>query len=352
MPACVRQTATSGSNAPAIGQLSLASQIGQFTSISLTLARRTSLRSKHTSAVHRMIADTTSTMIKPNFFILGAPKCGTTSLAAWLSEHPDIYLSPTKEPHFFNTDHKRSICSLKGYERLFAGADKRHRAVGEASVWYLCSTVAVKNILNYNADARFIVMLRNPVDMAPSLHEEQVFTGREDVTDFTEAWSLQDARRQGHRLPTMVSEPQYVQYGDACRLGKQVARLLEIVSPGRVKFILLEDVARDPAAIYRSVLRFLDVGDDHHPNFQVHNQAKMRRWHALNTMAWVVSNARTALGIERGLGLWQRIDAINRVERLRAPISDNMKRTLRDYFAADVVLLQSQIGRDLSHWHA
>jgi Sulfotransferase family len=81
--------------------------------------------------VHRPIAGITSTMIKPNFFILGAPKCGTTSLAVWLSEHPHIYM-PQKEPHFFNTDHRRFLNSRVGYERLFAGANERHRVVGEA----------------------------------------------------------------------------------------------------------------------------------------------------------------------------------------------------------------------------
>jgi len=298
-----------------------------------------------------MIADITSTVIKPTFFILGAPKCGTTSLAAWLSEHPDIYMSP-KEPHFFNTDHKRFLNSLAGYERLFAGADERHRAVGEASVWYLCSSVAVKNILNYSPQARFIVMLRNPVDMAPSLHEEQVFTGREDVTDFAEAWKLQDARRNGRRLPTMVSEPKYVQYGDLCSLGAQVARLLEIVSPERVKFLLLEDVAGNPAAAYHSVLQFLGVSDDHRQDFRVHNQAKTRRWRGLLPVAWAASNVKRALGIERGLGLWKRIDAINRVERPRAPIGEDMRRTLRNYFAADIALLQVMIGRDLSQWRS
>ena len=54
-------------------------------------------------------------MIRPNFFILGAPKCGTTSVAAWLSEHQEVYMSPTKEPHFFNTDHKRFLNSLESY---------------------------------------------------------------------------------------------------------------------------------------------------------------------------------------------------------------------------------------------
>jgi hypothetical protein len=56
------------------------------------------------------------------------------------------------------------------------------------------------------------------------------------------------------------------------------------------------------------------------------------------------------LGIERGLGLWTRIDAINRIERPRPPIDDDMRRILRNYFVADVVLLQNLIGRDLSHW--
>jgi Sulfotransferase domain len=290
-------------------------------------------------------------MIKPNFFILGAPKCGTTSLAVWLSEHPQIYM-PQKEPHFFNTDHRRFLNSLEGYERLFAGANARHRAVGEASVWYLSSASAVKNILDYAPDAKFIVMLRNPVDMAPSLHEEQVFTGREDVADFAKAWNLRDARRAGCSLPTMVWDPKLVQYDDLCSLGAQVERLLETVPRERVKFLLLEDVARDSGASYRSVLEFLGVDDDHRQDFETYNQAKTRRWQSLVTVAWAVSSAKATLGIERGLGLWKRIDAMNRVERLRPPIGDDMKQVLRDYFATDVALLQNLIGRDLSQWHA
>ena len=291
-------------------------------------------------------------MVKPNLFILGAPKCGTTSLAAWLAEHPDIYFSPIKEPHFFNTDHKRFLNSLESYEKLFAGAGRRHRAVGEASVWYLCSSVAVKNILDYSPAAKFIVMLRNPVEMAPSLHEEQVFTGREDVADFAEAWKLRDARRAGSNLPLMVWDPKLVQYDDLCRLGAQVRRLLDIAPRDRVKFLLFEDVAGDPGAAYRAVLEFLGIDDDHRRDFPTHNRAKTRRWKNLVTVAWAASSVKTALGIERGLGLWKRIDAMNRVERPRPQISDDMKRVLRNYFAADVDLLQSLIGRDLSRWRS
>jgi hypothetical protein len=291
-------------------------------------------------------------MIKPNFFIVGAPKCGTTSLAAWIADHPDIYFSPTKEPHFFNTDHKRFINSIQGYESLFEGATKSHRAVGEASVWYLYSSAAVANILAYNPDAKFIVMLRNPVEMAPSLHEELVFTGREDVADFAAAWNLQDARRRGEHLPRMVWEPKYLQYGDLCSLGGQVKRLFQSVPREHVKVILLDDLTQDPGGVYRSVLQFLGVDDDHRRDFRPLNRAKSRRWPGLLAVAWAVTTAKRAIGMEGGLGLWKRIDALNRVERPRSPVSTEMKQRLQDYFGGDIVLLQQLIERDLSRWLA
>ena len=57
---------------------------------------------------------------RPNFFIIGAPKCGTTSLSVWLSEHPKIFMSPIKEPHFFNTDDRQAVTTLDQYEALFS----------------------------------------------------------------------------------------------------------------------------------------------------------------------------------------------------------------------------------------
>lgn len=138
-------------------------------------------------------------MKKPNFFIIGAPKCGTTSLAAWLAEHPQIFMSPIKEPQFFNKDVGFPMKSLQAYEKLFKDASSGHIAVGEATVLYLYSKVAVRNILDYNPDAKFIVCLRNPVDMAYSLHEQWFFNGIEDIEDFKEAWLMQDIERGRHR---------------------------------------------------------------------------------------------------------------------------------------------------------
>ncbi len=291
-------------------------------------------------------------MKKPNFFIIGAPKCGTTSLAAWLAEHPQIYMSPTKEPHYFNTDQQRYLNSLQGYERLFEGANGRHRAVGEASVWYLFSETAVGNILDYSPQAKFIVLLRNPVDMAPSLHEEMVFNGREEVADFATAWSLQDERRSGARLPPMVWEPSYVQYGPACSLGAQMARLARRVSPEQTMVILLDELRADPHGTYSAVLEFLGVGDDGRHDFPVLNSAKHRRWPGLARLPWLATRVKRALGIERGFGLWGRVDVLNRVERPRSPINSTTLSMLQDYFRSDIRLLEEVTGRDLSAWLA
>jgi hypothetical protein len=291
-------------------------------------------------------------MIKPNFFIIGAPKCGTTSLASWLSEHPEIYFSPTKEPHFFNTDHRRFLNSLQSYERLFSAAAQTHRAIGEASVWYMYSSAAVPNILKYNNDAKFIVMLRNPIEMAPSLHEELVFTGREDVKKFSDAWNLQELRRNGQRLPQMVWEPKYVQYGDLCSLGVQLERVYRSVPRERVKVLLLEDLSHNSSGTYRSVLEFLGVSDDHRHDFTVHNPAKKRRWAGLLRLAWLSVTIKRALGIEGGFGLWRHVDAWNRVNRERSATDQQMRSVLRDYFKSDIERLQALIGRDLKHWLA
>ena len=289
-------------------------------------------------------------MKKPNFFIIGAPKCGTTSLAAWLADHPRIFMSPAKEPHFFNDDDRRTITTLAGYESLFREAGANHVAVGEASVWYLYSNTAVPNINTYAPDAKFIVMLRDPIDMAPALHEEMIFTGFEDETNFASAWLLQEERQLGRRLPALCWEPRRLQYGEVCRLGAQVERLLQRVAADRMLTILFDDFKADPCLQYLRVLDFLEVPDDGRRSFPNVNPAKVRRWPLLPRIAAAAVEVKQAFGIERGFGIWRRIDSANRVSRRRAPLAVETRRQLAGYFATDVALLAQTLNLDLRHW--
>ncbi|WP_051531651.1 sulfotransferase family protein [Sphingomonas sp. URHD0057] len=235
-------------------------------------------------------------MSRPNFFILGAPKCGTTSLAAWLSQHPDVFIPPEKELNFFDDDHSyNERMSLAQYERLFAAADAK--AIGEASVWYLYSRTAVANILKYQPDARFIVCVRDPVDMAFSLHQQQQFSRWEDLADFREAWEAQEARKHG--APVAAPERSHLYYGDVCKLGEQVERLL--AQTDKVHFVRLEVLRADPRRVYQGVLEFLEV-PPHDADYGAHNVAKVRRSLFVQKLLQSLFRTKHRLGIRASFG--------------------------------------------------
>lgn len=291
---------------------------------------------------------------KPDFFILGAPKCGTTTLAQWLAEHPEIYFSPRKEPHFFNTDGAPSTLTLDEYEAYFAGADERHVAVGEGSTHYLASHVAVPQILEYSPDARFVVCLRNPVEMAPALHNECLRQGWEVERSFEAAWHLQARRRAGERVPRMAArtDPGRLQYGRRCRLGEQLERLYGWVERERVLPVLLDDVKQDPGREYRRVLDFLGVSDDGRDSFPVANVSRRLRSVAFAKTIRATILARDALGIRGDWGIANKFRRWNARADANPPLSPEIREELRAYYADDIERLATLLDRDLSHWLA
>ena len=293
---------------------------------------------------------------KPNFFIIGAPKCGTTSLGAWLSEHPEIYMSPVKEPHFYNTDMKYvHVKSWKEYERLFNSVTDKHIAVGEASVWYLFSQVAVPRIERELSDVKYIVMIRNPVDMAYSLHEQLVVAGNEHIKDFMKAWHLSEERARGRFIGRWCRDPKILDYKSACLLGKQVGRLYENVPKERVLILLLDEIKTNPRKEYLKVLNFLSVPDDGRIEFPVFNAAKERKYLWLRYMVMAAGRASGAMkkffGLSgRGTGLLISIDKRNIRYRPRPPMPVEIREELVEYFREDLRLLSTLIDKDLSKW--
>ncbi|SMC26491.1 Sulfotransferase domain-containing protein [Desulfacinum hydrothermale DSM 13146] len=293
-------------------------------------------------------------MTNPNFFIIGAPKCGTTSLSAWLAEHPNIYMSPMKEPQFFNSDLQISIVPNRyAYERLFRGVKAKHAAVGEASVWYLASQVAVPRIEQELPGSRYIVMIRNPVDAAYSLHEQQLVTGNEHIKDFAAAWNLSEEREVGKFVTRRCREPRLLNYKNVCLFGRQLARLMDTVCKQRVLVLLLDDVKENPRREYMKVLDFLGVEDDGRQDFPAMNTAKELRWPILY---YAVRDLGHFLGIKRWLAvpeLWRLVNIIigyNNRFRPRELMSIDLREELTEYFREDIYLLQKLLERDLSPW--
>lgn len=291
-------------------------------------------------------------MKKPNFFIVGAPKCGTTWLHHYLSQHPQVYMCNPKEPHFFNTDSKfRFFRSLDAYEALFAPAPADAIAVGEASVRYLLSHVAASNILEYQPDARFIAMVRNPVDMAPSLHKQVLFSSYESVENFDQAWHLQAERANGLQVPDHCLDGSLVQYRSTCLLGEQLDRLVRRAGRDRVHVIVYDDLRADPASVFASAIDFLDLQPWAPDTFQTVNAAKARRSPWLARRVKDLARLKEKLGLRASMGLLARLNRMNtsspdRVSRPSAAVLDTMRRD----FAPDVELLSRILHRPLDHW--
>lgn len=290
-------------------------------------------------------------MKRPNFFVIGAAKCGTTSLTKWLNGHQNVFVCNPKEPGFFDTDLGRpNRLTLNDYERLFASASDEHIAVGEGSTGYIRSHVAVDNILSYNNDARFIACLRNPIDMAVSLHGQLLREGTENVESFEEAWQLQERRRKGEAIPFFCDEPTKLQYGDVCKLGMQLEHLLSLVPRGKLHVVLFDDMVKSPLSIYQDVLSFLGVPYDGRTVFQTSNPSRMvPRWMSLLMAS--VREAKRIMKISGSLGLlnggWLDKKLSRSVDR---NISLEMKARLHEYFMPDIKRLEDILKRDLSCW--
>ena len=242
-------------------------------------------------------------MTLPNAFIIGAPKCGTSSLAVWLGEHPDIFLSAIKEPHYFADDlTTRSVSSLRRYKRLFEAAPEAALRI-EASTWYLYSKTAIRNIEEAVDDARYVVLVRDPIDMAVSLFHHNRRTLNEDSATLEEAWKKQFARADGQELPRRCRNPEFLQYRDACSLKSMITDLYAQVSPSRVLVVSLEQLKSDPRQAYVRVLNHFGLPDDQRTDFPVHNRAREARLPALHSAIRAAYRLKRRVGVNRSFGV-------------------------------------------------
>ena len=300
-------------------------------------------------------------MKRPNFFIVGAPKCGTTALAEYLRTHPRAFLTQPKEPHYFSTDFPYYYApgneSLDHYLALYNDARDSDLAVGEGSVWYLYSERAAHEILSFEPAARFVVMVRNPLEMAPSLHSQMLYMRDEAEESFARAWALQGERQAGRAVPPTCRVPEFLHYGEAAKLGAQIQRLLATAPREQVKVIVFDDFRADTGAVYAETLAFLGLPDDGRREFETVNANKEHRTRLLarltqrppKVLVSAAKGIKRLTGIKR-LGILDRLRQSNRRAATREGLDPHLKEEMKTYFADDVALLGSLIGRDLSHW--
>src|SRR5437763_13395711 len=161
--------------------------------------------------------------------IVGAPRCGTTSLSRYLQKHPQVRFSDVKETHFFSmrdlsglSDDELAELVQEEYLDWFYPGTPPGALRMEGSVSYLYAPERLLPALKMWPDAKFIVAVRNPLQMLPSVHQRHLFNGDETVRDFGRAWALVEERRRGKRIPRGCIDPRLLDYKEIGQLGKYV----------------------------------------------------------------------------------------------------------------------------------
>ena len=312
-----------------------------------------------TLATHK----TTRAIRKPDFFLVGAPKCGTTAMTHYLATHPDIFMAK-KEMHFFGADLRfgRSFYrrSPRAYLEEYATRNGEIRA-GEASVWYLFSRAAAAEIREYSPESRIIIMLRQPAEMIYSLYHEFRFDANEHLPTFEAALGAEEDRRAGRRTSRATYFPQGLVYRETARYTEQVRRYFEAFGRERVHVILYDDFAANPAATCHQALRFLGLDPGRlETDFQVINggdrSVKSRALRAILTEPLVRATAVASRPLvprpvfaalqNAELWLWRSNTRFEKRPPMRRALRDKLTRE----FTPEVERLSELLRRDLSHW--
>jgi hypothetical protein len=296
---------------------------------------------------------------RPNFFIVGAAKCGTTSMYEYLRRHPDIYMPDFKEPLFFGRDLGIAphwcVHDPAEYQALFAPAASKKR-IGEASVWYLASQSAPHEIKQYSPDAKIIIMLRHPVDFLYSMQGLFLWTDNEDIADFEQALAAEPDRAAGRRIPKMAYFPKGLQYRKMAAFADQVQRYFNTFGRQNVHVILHDDLKSDIARVYRNVLEFLEIDPTYRPEFTRFNETRPIQYMPFHRF---FNRPKTRGAIQKNAQKFSKKLRAKFADLLiwlcrppyRSPKLDPTVRTrLATLFDNEVRALGELLGRDLSNW--
>ncbi len=300
--------------------------------------------------------------MKPNLFIVGQPKSGTTALHQFLGQHPEIYMSSIKEPHFFCADFHLESDRAYGKQRFFDFRNeaaylqlfskaKDVKVAGESSTNYLYSQVAAEKIHNFNPDAKIMIILREPAKFLYSLHSHYVKFTEENEPDFLSALALEPERKQEQSLSPRVTSPSYLYYSQRVQYYQQVKRYCDRFKPNQIKAVVFEDFQLENDRIFREILEFLGVDPSFIPEYSAVNVNKEVKFKAVNNLI----NSPLVKNISKNLISQEFNEFIrdNLVEKFlwhqapKATMPEDLKLQLMQQYQPEVSKISELLGIDL-----
>ncbi len=312
---------------------------------------------------HELTALVVDLMVQPSFFLVGAPKCGTTAFCTYLDQHSDVFISKPKELNYFDTDlkTKQRVSGLSEYLSKFSeGKDK---ICAEGSTSYLYSKVAAENIYRFNPDAKIIIMLRDPIVVMQSFHSQLLFNGSsENVQDFATAIALEPERKLGRHIPQRCIVPEMLLYREVVSFSNQVQRYLDRFGSQQVKVIVFEDFKEKTATVYRETLEFIGADPTFEASFvRINSNKKARNTFVQSLVKYPPKNVlefgKYLLPIPRS---WRRymlekakqgLKNLNTQKTSRPPVDAALKKQLKAELKSEIQQLEGLIDRDLNAWY-
>ena len=298
--------------------------------------------------------------------IAGAPRSGTTAMVRYLGAHPAICASQPKETHFFLAADSADdvVRSRANYRRNhFPDLASEHEILLDGSISYLYRPDAAARALSVFPEARFLVMLRNPVDLVHSYHSRLLFYRQETEADLNRAWNLQDARRNGEQIPWTCSDPKMLEYREVGSLGRNLAAFLDTVGRDRCLWMFFDEFLADPLSSYRQVLTFAGLpydGRTAFPRKAPHRAYRSKLLQYVNSGAFLmpflpVNPKSTALygrlaRLTRPLR--RRLRLMNASHKPRDQLDNATRTMLTQAFDEDIAILERLTNRSLAAWRA
>ena len=310
-------------------------------------------------------------MTMPNFFVVGAQKAGTTSLYHYLDQHPEVFMSPAKEPFFFDHEidpagrlvrqkfgrrslaRKPRFANIEEYQALFDGV-RDEKAVGEASPLYIYAPGTARRIERYVPQAKIVAILRNPADRAYSAFLYALRMGVEPLTDFRRVLQEEEQRIRDNWHFVYRYRDRGFYYG-------QIKSFYEVFGPEKVGVWLYEDLKENPHKVASGVFRFLGVDDSFVPDTSTkHNVARVPK-NAVSRAAIkfmngtfpmvkkIVPSSSVRIKDQWDFKVRQLVNS-RLLSEEPAPLDLALRTSLIEDYREDIRRLQGLIGQDLSPW--
>ena len=282
--------------------------------------------------------------ILPNLLLVGAAKSGSSLLANCLGQHPEIYMSPVKEPFYFVPN--CGVDSFEEYISLFKNSESA-KIRAEASTGYLYSENAALAIKKTLPNTKIMIILRNPIDMAFSFWAFNSRRGNE-TDSFETAITTQKQRFSQEFMKTCVGWPYSYLYIERAKYYQQVKRYIDLFGRDRVNVIIFEEFLQDPTKSFSEIFNFLEVDQNFKPTIKRVNSGGVMRFKQIEQLLQkdfpVIKNIFPLVWRDK-IRIFLRDLNVKTGEK--PVLSAKMRHQLTAVFDEDVKSLESLLGREL-----